>query len=328
MDKIMYYLYHIPGKKIGVTRDLNNRVTKQQGYFPDEYEVLDHSDDIDYISKREIELQQSYGYKIDRVEYKNLGKKMKINATEMTSTFPYPLNKLKGNLMDNMGKTWETVFGKFELDRETITWIVDNAKASMYDAKRSYIYNKAFFEKFVNKNLKQAKVNAKEAKKIVDKNIQEQLEAIKAELISHSKAVGLDKVYQDGKYIWEKAVGSNETYQDLEKPKHFHDVDRQAMEGMSRFQKIRDWADERGLYDKGDTKTQFCKLMEEAGELGRAILKDNQPEFVDAIGDMVVVLTNMAMLGGTSIETCIDAAYDEIKNRKGKMVNGTFVKNG
>ena len=307
MDKIMYYLYHIPGKKIGVTRDLNNRVTKQQGYFPDEYEVLDHSTDIDYISKREIELQQSYGYKIDRVEYKNLGKKMKINATEMTSTFPYPLNKLKGNLMDSMGKTWETVYGKFKLDRETVNWIVDNAQTSMYDAKRSYIYNKAFFEKFVNKNLKQAKVNAKEA---ADKAL-EHIEAMKAELISHSKA-----------------VGSNTVYQDLEKPKHFHDVDRQAMEGMSRFQKIRDWADKRGLYDKGDTKTQFCKLMEEAGELGRAVLKDNQAEFIDAIGDMVVVLTNMAMLGGTSIETCIDAAYDEIKNRKGKMVNGTFVKNG
>jgi len=68
--------------------------------------------------------------------------------------------------------------------------------------------------------------------------------------------------------------------------------------------------------------------MEEAGELGRAILKDNHAEFVDAIGDMVVVLTNMAMLGGTSIETCIDSAYEEIKNRKGKMKNGTFVKNG
>jgi len=295
MDKIMYYLYHIPGKKIGVTRDLNNRVTKQQGYFPDEYEVLDHSTDIDYISKREIELQQSYGYKIDRVEYKNLGKKMKINATEMTSTFPYPLNKLKGNLMDSMGKTWETVYGKFELDRDTINWIVDNAQTSMYDAKRSYIYNKAFFEKFVNKNLKQAKVNAKEA---ADKAL-EHIEAMKAELISHSRA-----------------VNTRETYQDLE------------VKETDRFQKIRDWADERGLYDKGDTKTQFCKLMEEAGELGRAVLKDNQAEFVDAIGDMVVVLTNMAMLGGTSIETCIDAAYDEIKNRKGKMVNGTFVKNG
>ena len=293
MDKIMYYLYHIPGKKIGVTRDLNNRVTKQQGYFPDEYEVLDHSTDIDYISKREIELQQSYGYKIDRVEYKNLGKKMKINATEMTSTFPYPLNKLKGNLMDNMGKTWETVFGKFELDRNTVDWILDNAQTSMYDAKRSYIYNKAFFEKFVNKNLKQAKVNAKEA---ADKAL-EHIEAMKAELISHSEA-----------------INPRETYQDLE------------VKEEDRFQKIRDWADSRGLYDKGDTKTQFCKLMEEAGELGRAVLKDNQVEFVDAIGDMVVVLTNMAMLGGTSIETCIDAAYDEIKNRKGKMVNGTFVK--
>ena len=299
MDKIMYYLYHIPGKKIGVTRDLNNRVTKQQGYFPDEYEVLDHSTDIDYISKREIELQQSYGYKIDRVEYKNLGKKMKINATEMTSTFPYPLNKLKGNLMDNMGKTWQTVFGKFELDRETVDWIVDNAQTSMYDAKRSYIYNKAFFEKFVNKNLKQAKVNAKEA---ADKAL-EHIEAMKAELISHSRA-----------------IGSNETYQDLENKK--------STTVFSRFQDIRDWAEERGLYDKGDTKTQFCKLMEEAGELGRAVLKDNQAEFIDAIGDMVVVLTNMAMLGGTSIETCIDAAYNEIKNRKGKMVNGTFVKNG
>jgi len=155
--------------------------------------------------------------------------------------------------------------------------------------------------------IKHYKVNAEEA---ANKAL-EHIEAMKAELISHSRA-----------------VGSNTVYQDLEKPKHFHDVDRQAMEGMSRFQKIRDWADERGLYDKGDTKTQFCKLMEEAGELGRAVLKDNQAEFVDAIGDMVVVLTNMAMLGGTSIETCIDAAYDEIKNRKGKMVNGTFVKNG
>ena len=295
MDKIMYYLYHIPGKKIGVTRDLNNRVTKQQGYFPDEYEVLDHSDDIDYISKREIELQQSYGYKIDRVEYKNLGKKMKINATEMTSTFPYPLNKLKGNLMDNMGKTWETVFGKFELDRDTVDWIVNNAKASMYDTKRSYIYNKAFFEKFVNKNLKQAKVNAKEAAV----KALEHIEAMQAELISHSQA-----------------INTRETYQDLE------------VKETDRFQKIRDWADERGLYDKGDTKTQFCKLMEEAGELGRAILKEDDMEFMDAIGDMVVVLTNMAMLGGTSIETCIDVAYGEIKNRKGKMVNGTFVKNG
>ena len=93
-----------------------------------------------------------------------------------------------------------------------------------------------------------------------------------------------------------------------------------------RFQKIRDWAGERGLYTKGDTKTQFCKLMEEAGELGRAVLKNDNEEFIDAIGDMVVVLTNMAHLGGTTIEECIDTAYEVIAKRTGKMVNGTFVK--
>ena len=52
----MYYIYHIPGKKVGVTRNLDNRVTLAQGYKPDEYEVLDSSDDIDYISQKEIEL--------------------------------------------------------------------------------------------------------------------------------------------------------------------------------------------------------------------------------------------------------------------------------
>jgi len=129
----MYYIYHIPGKKIGVTRDLNSRVTQQQGYFPDEYEVLDHSDDIDYISSREIELQQSYGYKIDRKLYKNLFNNMKVNATEMTSTFPYPLNKLKGNLMDRLGESWETIYGKFNLNNESVRWIMNNAKTSMYD---------------------------------------------------------------------------------------------------------------------------------------------------------------------------------------------------
>ena len=92
----MYYLYHIPGKKIGVTRDLNNRVTLIQGYKENEYEVLEQSEDIDYISDREIELQKSYGYKVDRKLYKNLFNKMNINATEQTSTFPCPVNKLKG----------------------------------------------------------------------------------------------------------------------------------------------------------------------------------------------------------------------------------------
>jgi NTP pyrophosphatase (non-canonical NTP hydrolase) len=98
------------------------------------------------------------------------------------------------------------------------------------------------------------------------------------------------------------------------------------MEQNQDFTLIREWASERGIYSNGDVKTQYIKLMEEAGELGRAILKEDNHEFKDAIGDMVVVLTNLAHLGNTTIEECISGAWQEIKNRKGKMLNGTFVK--
>ena len=249
----MYYLYHIPGKKIGVTRDLNTRVTLMQGYKEGEYEVLEQSNDIDFISDREIELQKSYGYKVDRKLYKNLFNNMNINATEQTSTFPCPVNKLKGLLMDNIGLSWETLHGKFEINSTTIPWIVHNAKTSMYNNERCYIYNKAYHEAFI----------AEPATEVT---------------------------------------------------------------GATVFDSIRDWADKRGIYDSGDTKTQFVKLMEEIGELGQAILKDDEAEFIDAIGDSVVVLTNLAKLGGHNIERCIESAYNEISARSGSMVNGTFVK--
>ena len=97
--------------------------------------------------------------------------------------------------------------------------------------------------------------------------------------------------------------------------------------GEEIFDCIREWANERGLYEKGDPKTQYIKLMEEAGEVGRAILKNDTPEIVDGIGDMVVVLTNLAELVGVPIEECIQEAYNVISKRKGKMINGTFVKN-
>ena len=135
----MYYLYHIPGKKIGVTRNLNNRVTLMQGYKENEYEVLEQSDDIDYISDREIELQKSYGYKVDRKSYKNLKfNKMKINATEQTSTFPCPINKLKGRLMDNIGLNGKQSMVHLKY-KENIPWIMANVKTSMFNNKMLYL---------------------------------------------------------------------------------------------------------------------------------------------------------------------------------------------
>ena len=266
----MYFLYHIFGKKIGVTRNLNRRVTHEQGYKDNEYEVLETSDDIDYISDRELELQLIYGYKIDRQSYKNLTQKqtnqMVLNVTEQTTTFPCPLNKLKGNLLDNKGIKIETSFGKYVLTDDLAEWIVKNANTSMFNPARSYVYNKALDE--FTKSL------GKRSMAVEYKN---QPEEVKVEV---------PNVY------------------DL----------------------IRQWADERGIYRNGDTKTQYVKLLEESGELARAILKNDKVEFVDAIGDMVVVLTNLAALEGLKIEDCITSAYDVIKSRQGSMVNGTFQK--
>lgn len=93
------------------------------------------------------------------------------------------------------------------------------------------------------------------------------------------------------------------------------------------FDKIRQWAKEKGILESGDSKTQYIKLQEESGELAKALLNKDREEIIDAIGDIVVVLTNLAELENLKIEDCINSAYNVIKTRTGTMQNGTFVKN-
>ena len=276
-----YYIYHIPGKKIGVTRDLKYRVEEQQGYSPDEYDIVMKSDNISYISEQELYLQKQYGYRVDEVPYNELkfnNNEMNINITEQTTTFPCPTNKLKGQLMDNIGMSWETDHGEFSITKNTVDWIIRNVKTSKYNIERCYVYNKAFARYYDNNDPYNGKT--------------------RAGALSHDK------------------LGGN--LQDA----HM----RQSIAIPSQFDLIRDWADERGLYENGDPKTQALKLVEEVGETCRAILKQDKPEIIDGIGDCVVVLVNLAELTGTPIEECIAQAYNEIKDRKGKMNNGTFKK--
>ena len=276
-----YYLYHIPGKKIGVTRDLKYRVEEQQGYNEGEYDVILSTDDIAIISEAEISLQKAYGYKIDETPYNELKfNNMNINITEQTTTFPCPTNKLKGQLMDNIGMKWQTEHGDCLITAKSIDWIMSNVVTSKYNPERCYVYNKAFARWFDNNNAHQTT--------LADLHMQDKN--------GHTTRTG--GIMSDS---------------------------RLAVKN-SQFDLIRIWAEERGLYDKGDSKTQTLKLMEEAGEICRAVLKNDKAEVIDGIGDCVVVLTNLAYLADTTIEECIDAAYNEIKDRTGKMSNGTFKK--
>jgi len=254
---MIYYLYHIPGKKIGVTTNPDIRISKQQGYKPGEYEILEVSGDIDHISERELDLQKQMGYKIDLNKYsqtiKNKNKKsMNINVTEQTTTFPCSVNELPARLMDNKDFMWETDHGTFELNMHTINWIMSNVQTSQFSSERCFIYNKAF-----------------------------------------SIAMSVEKLNDEDATV---------------------------------FDNIRDWAGTRGIYEKGNAHTQYVKLQEEAGELAKALLQNDQPEVIDAIGDIVVVLTNLAHLKGLRIEDCVNSAYGVISKRTGKMIDGTFVK--
>ncbi len=85
------------------------------------------------------------------------------------------------------------------------------------------------------------------------------------------------------------------------------------------------WAIDKNL-DEADPGKQIIKLAEEFGELCEGFNKADNDKVVDSIGDMYVVLTILSMQLDLDIRYCVKLAYNEIKDRKGKMVNGVFVK--
>ena len=91
---------------------------------------------------------------------------------------------------------------------------------------------------------------------------------------------------------------------------------------------IKQWHYDRNLINGSTDKDQFLKLMQECGELSDNICKGNNYFIADDIGDIMVVLINIAERNGLSLEHCLDVAYNDIKDRKGIMVDGIFVKEG
>lgn len=86
------------------------------------------------------------------------------------------------------------------------------------------------------------------------------------------------------------------------------------------------WANDRGLLKKENSHAQMCKVIEEVGETASALLKGNREALKDGIGDSLVTLTILAAQNNLTLQECWQSAYNEIANRKGRTVNGTFIK--
>lgn len=95
---------------------------------------------------------------------------------------------------------------------------------------------------------------------------------------------------------------------------------------MDYIKSIEAWAKNRGL-DKSNSDKQLIKLTEEIGELAEAHNKCYRDKQIDSIGDIFVVLSIYALQNGLHLDDCVKEAYDTIKGRHGKMIDGVFVKN-
>jgi NTP pyrophosphatase (non-canonical NTP hydrolase) len=88
--------------------------------------------------------------------------------------------------------------------------------------------------------------------------------------------------------------------------------------------KVGSWHKDRNLIDGSDDKSQVLKLLQELGELSDSVCKGE--DIKDDIGDMLVVMINICMRNRTSLNECLQCAYKDIKDRKGMMVDGVFIK--
>lgn len=114
---------------------------------------------------------------------------------------------------------------------------------------------------------------------------------------------------------------------DIFREKYYSLISQYATHGWSGLiEKVIDWAEQRGIFKSSSPERQLDKTFEEANELSTAIEERNLPEIKDAIGDITVTLILQAHMNGLDFKECLESAYDVISKRKGKMVDGLFVK--
>lgn len=303
MNQKHYTVYHIPGVKVGVTTNLARRA-EQLGYKRHQLQHLYSTLNVDAAAEMERTYQIKFGYPVDQIKYdrqmeiKNKLDNMKIYVSELTVTFPFnrsEASELRRELVEQ-GILLHVEDQNILVTEPIADWIIDNLKVSKF-SNQSFVYIKSLL-RFV----------------------------YRLETVKEPQPI---MVLEESEGEWNHKVDNTDKSEDnLIEPEFIAktDVYRGGTNAIPAFSKVRAWASNRGIYEKGDVKTQLIKLYEEAGETSKAILNEDRKETIDGIGDMATVLINLAHLAGTSLEECLDAAWNEIKNRKGKMENGTFIK--
>tara|TARA_R110002167_G_scaffold177167_3_gene376948 strand:+ start:6014 stop:6316 length:303 start_codon:yes stop_codon:yes gene_type:complete len=89
---------------------------------------------------------------------------------------------------------------------------------------------------------------------------------------------------------------------------------------------VEEWAQEKGIMYKANPMAQALKTLEECTELCTAINNKDREEIIDAMGDIMVTLVIQAKIQNVSLESCLETAYKVISKRRGRMINGTFIK--
>ena len=287
----MYYIYYVKEfNKVGCTVDPLKRMEMQQGLSPWQDYVIDESEDEIEASHLEAYYKGVYKAKWDDDIYMN-----PINIQNQEEDMKQIINKTSNSRY--FGEAWLPKHQFVSACQNGVEFQIDGQFYCEFNGEevaqlvatgviQSSRFNQGFYA------VPKALLNAKES-------MQE----------SRMNVIGQNG--NDGLH-YEK--------ENCKKEPCCHE------DCIPEFEEVREWAKERGLYAKGDPKTQMVKLMEELGETAKALLKDDEEEIIDGLGDVLVVLINLSHLSGYRLEDCLAAAYAQIINRTGKMVDGTFIK--
>lgn len=293
MEQERHYIYHIPEiSKVGATEDLEQRVTEDQGWQAGEYDVVAVCNNLKYASDVEKGLQKLYGYHEDRSDYqtiktKNMLKNYAKSATVTQDGLLLTERKKTGNIgvnlnffaIEQLAKACAEGVSFKTWSGEIIKFASDEIDDLMPLADESQYRMKGSAADYFFR-----------VRKL--KNLRDKLDT----------ELGNAEM-QSAHDLWK------ETPIDLAKK-----LTKTPTERTDTITKIAVWAEGLGI-TKNTIQKQTLKLGEEFGELSHAVLKDDDLEIRDAIGDMVVVLTSLAIINGTTLQQCVNDTWKEIQSR-------------